>query len=141
MTTYALTASAAHVADFVESSDMGQLENQLRVALGKLAAQSLLVTSLTLSGAGDGSVFGVLVEATPETEIVSGNGIDPATISPQLFSASSPGALLKERTAAVGAPPTGFPNVADVQIDGATKGKLFAGLVLFSTFSHRVCER
>lgn len=105
----------------VQNADPEALSILINDAIAALPA-GYTVVGLTLAGAGDGSMFTVMIEAGPSVDVIGGF-LAPPSVS--CFLAADAEALERVARASIG---TGV--LADVQVAGASKGPRFMGMVV-----------
>ncbi len=113
----------------LQSSDPTDLAAQVNAAITAIYAlgTSYRVIDISLSGAGDGNAFVVVVEAGRTADLVDGGFVAAPQVS--CYLAASKDAL--EVTRAAVQPASGV--VADSQIAGSSKGTQFMGMLVRGT--------
>jgi len=110
----------------VQSTDPADLESQINGAIVALAEEEQVVIGLTLSGAGDGYMFLVLIQSSL-AEDVPGTA-PPSDVAVRCYLAGDASELLVARAATVAPEDV---DLVDQQCAGAAKGQRFMGMDVY----------
>ncbi len=121
-----IAGSAARTQKFFQSASPSDLQTAINDYLASILGPqpTLVVSSITLAGAGDGHTFVVVIESAGEAD-VNGGFLNCAT---RFYIAADAEELAVARSA-LSAGIAGNP-IADEQLVGASKGTQFMGMVV-----------